>query len=479
MLAINISNFTLLLKYTAENSFIAISFLLVAFINNIYSHKNLRESIIGNFYLLFSMLCIFAADFLTMFLALEMMMICATILIFFANHRIARQYFLTHVFSGSLNLIATILLLTKLGNLEIINLTYLFNAQDTRIIACMMLASCLINVASFPFSGWMINSYPKSSGSSFVYLVTFTSNASMLILIKLFSGLALLKFFGIVTILYGSIYSCFERSLKKIFCYMNVATFGFMMVIIGGEVNDNFGIIIFLFISILYKALFASSLATLSEVSGGIMLFCLFLSAFMMIGAPPLASFVTKTVLINNLGHDIYYYSIILMQLLISISSFHMLIRLFSTRKTDNTKLVLSSKYSLLLVSCLNIAASLFLHKIVSYINPLYKLELLDYKFNMFAKQIIIIIIAGIIAFVTRNFKKISTKNLDLDLFQIVDGLVKYIFESFKIWNAVSDNIALCYNRCEKLVVDKITSIRHTQSSIFIVILLLILFFLR
>ena len=53
----------------------------------------------------------------------------------------------------------------------------------------IMLIGMLINIAAFPFSGWMVKYYPKASPSGFLYLISFTTKVSVILLAKIFLGL--------------------------------------------------------------------------------------------------------------------------------------------------------------------------------------------------------------------------------------------------------------------------------------------------
>ena len=82
-----------------------------------------------------------------------------------------------------------------------------------------------------------------------LYLISFTSKISI---IKLFSG-----FFGLSMVIYGGIYACIEDNIKRVVCYLTVSQLGFMLIAVGAKSQQaNLGIIVFLSVHILYKALF-------------------------------------------------------------------------------------------------------------------------------------------------------------------------------------------------------------------------------
>ncbi|MDR0330074.1 MAG: hypothetical protein LBH99_05435, partial [Rickettsia sp.] len=198
---INLYNNSFVINFSSENKLIALAFIVVTLATNLYAiSKNRKfEVLIGSLYSASSLVCLFAGDFVSMFVSLEMMMIFATLLIFYGNYknsvRAARQYLLTHLISGSLILIGISYIITHTSSSQIISLTSLTENQEAGFIFyALIFCGCLINVASIPFSGWLVNCYPFASSSGMIYLTSFTSKISIIILLKLFSGLEILKF---------------------------------------------------------------------------------------------------------------------------------------------------------------------------------------------------------------------------------------------------------------------------------------------
>ena len=272
---INLYNNSFIINFSHENKLMALAFMVVTLVTNLYAISQNRkfEVLIGSLYSTASLICLFAGDFISMFVALEMMMICAALLIFYGNCKnsikAARQYFLTHLISGSLILIGISYIITNSSNTQISPLTQLIENRDSScIFYVLILAGCLINVAIIPFSGWIVNCYPFASTSGMLYLISFTSKISIIILLKLFSGLELLKFFGLSMIIYGGIYACIEDNIKRVVCYLTVSQLGFMLIAIGTKSQQaNLGIIVFLSVHILYKALFGLYVAILIDKS--------------------------------------------------------------------------------------------------------------------------------------------------------------------------------------------------------------------
>jgi multicomponent Na+:H+ antiporter subunit D len=473
MLEIKLQNFTFLLNFSHANILIFAAMLIVTFATNMYLVRNLK--IIGNIYFLFTTFAIFADDYFSIFFSLEAMMICASLLLFQTDHKIAKQYFLTHFFSGSLNLVAIILLFIKVGNMQISNITYLFLDDDKYIIGYLFLLSYMINIASFPFSNWMLNSYTKSTDHSFLYLIIFTTNISIIIVNKLFAGLHLLKFIGLANIIYGSIYGYMEVNYKKIFCYINIITFGMLLIIIGQEQQDMTQIVtLFIFISILYKSLFAFSITMFQEISKFLIIICSILSILIIINIPFTASFLTKTFMTSDINHDIYYHIIYFGKIITNVVLLQIYWKLYSTDTLKINNVI--SQTSILFLCLVNISINFYIYDIANYLNISNEFINFEYK-NHINSQFIIILTSFIISFLSKNSYKFITDKYEIDFFKII-GLtckkiqyikipVKYliIFDYFKnnFIEKIKNNIIFKYKLNQK-------------DSILIIIILLILF---
>lgn len=497
-------NFTFI--FSAENKLIGLALLIVTLITNLYaiSKNQKHELIIGNIYSAASLTCLLAGDLISMFIALEFMMIGAAILIFYGGHqdstRAARQYFLTHLFSGSLILIGIIYIITATGNTQIISLTPQFFDNNFYII--FILIGCLINVAVVPFSGWMVNCYPASSNSSFIYLISFSSKVSLMILLKLFSGLEMLKFAGILMILYGGIFAVIENNLKKLLCYLAISQAGFMLIAIGENSHQTtLGIIAFLFIHIIYKALFALYIAILNDqraienfskitspplLKNPLLFSSLIIIVLTMIGMPWLASFSTKIAVTSVLDKDINYYMIILLKYLTCLVMFSFLQRHLKKHSITTKKQQPSAKASILPNNASNLSltlilastfiTSIFLPKILAAIWPAYPLEILKIEANDLAQQLLILLLGLISATAIRKLPRYSTTNINLDLPQLLERgchrlkskyQQEYLAEDITLENSTNDIL-------QETTLHRLKSLHNQGTSLFIVLILLV-----
>jgi multicomponent Na+:H+ antiporter subunit D len=146
------------------NKLIGFAFCIVLLAANLYSigQNKKFELILGNFYAASMLLCLFAGDFLSLFIGLELMMLFSSSIIFIGEKRFsirsAKKYFITHLTSSSLILFGIVHIISKSKSLALVNVTSLMsNPEYSTIVLVIMLIGMLINIAAFPFSGWMVN----------------------------------------------------------------------------------------------------------------------------------------------------------------------------------------------------------------------------------------------------------------------------------------------------------------------------------
>ncbi|WP_425363637.1 proton-conducting transporter membrane subunit [Candidatus Tisiphia endosymbiont of Hybos culiciformis] len=500
---INLYNNSFIINFSHENKLIALAFMVVTLVTNLYAISQNRkfEVLIGSLYSIASLICLFAGDFISMFVALEMMMICAALLIFYGNCKnsikAARQYFLTHLISGSLILIGISYIITNNSNIQIISLTQLIENRDSSFIFyVLILAGCLINVASIPFSGWIVNCYPFASTSGMIYLTSFTSKISIIILLKLFSGLEILKFFGLLMIIYGGVYACIEDNIKRLVCYLTVSQLGFMLIAIGTKSQQaNLGIIVFLSVHILYKALFGLYVAILidkgniencSEIKGlysgrsPLLLGSLIVSVLFIIALPPLASFVSKIVVTNALDRDINYYAIFLLKVMTCVA-------LFSTVKYKSLisdfypNLNILSRLSLFVMLSFILVTNFFLEQGLKLVWSSYPVETLDINWLDIVKQVVIIVIGILLSIVfSKKISRHSTANINLDLFQFIENNFRRIYSKYHlVRQGFHDKLGAEYpvfKRVEKNALRQIKSLHNQSTALLVVMISLIIF---
>ncbi|NRB10799.1 MAG: hypothetical protein HRU35_04200, partial [Rickettsiaceae bacterium] len=264
---------SLIANYDSSSKLIGFAFIIVLFVANSYaiSRNKKFELIFGTCHAAFAFTSLFAGDFVSLFAGLELMMIFSAAIIFIGVHRSslrsAKKYFLTHLMSGNMIVIGIAYIIMKTGSTELVLVTDLLNnPRYSSVILMIMLAGFVVNLASFPFSGWMVNYYPESSPSGFLYLISFSTKISVILVLKLFAGSEILQYVAIIMIIYSAARALFENNLLSLLCYLSIMKIGFMVIgiSIGNEIT-LYSTTCYLFIHILYKLLLSVSVASLID----------------------------------------------------------------------------------------------------------------------------------------------------------------------------------------------------------------------
>lgn len=271
-MALKLVKYSLSAHFTEVNQLFGKVMLLAVLCINLYAiaRKKKLEIIFGNLYASFALFCVFAHDFLSIFVGIELMMIASSIIIFIGNKkdslRHAKQYFTTHLVSSSMILIGIAHIMTTANDSSIMLL--LNDNNFSPVFLNIMLLGFIINIAAFPFSGWMVNCYSSASPTGFVYLISFTTKINTLLIIKLFNGFEILQYVGIIMILYAGIKAILENHLLKLLCYFSIIQMGFILIACHmPEINENMILLIitFLLAHLLYKTLLSLCSATLID----------------------------------------------------------------------------------------------------------------------------------------------------------------------------------------------------------------------
>lgn len=246
-----------------QNKLISLAFIFVLLMGNLSAigHKKRLDVVWGSFYAAFSVAAVLSGDFISLFVNLELMAVVSAIIIFIGEKksslRAAKKYFLTHLASGNMILLGIIYIFNLTGSFELVSLTPLFNNPETSKLALtIMLIGMQINIAAFPFTGWMANYYPTASTPGFVYLISYTTKLSIFLFIKLLPGYFILKYVALVMIIYCALKLAVEHEPLHMLCYFSILSMGFMLLAVSYSQADNIHLTVYyLFTSILYNLL--------------------------------------------------------------------------------------------------------------------------------------------------------------------------------------------------------------------------------
>ena len=207
-------------------------FSLMAAVGGLYAmqHSSRRELAAGMAYAGGAIGVCFAGDLLTFFIFWELMAIFSTLVIWSGGSAQAQaaglRYALLHFFGGVV-LMAGIAMLAAQGSLEITAL----DLQNPA--AWLVLIGVLINAAAPPLGAWVPDAYPEASAGGAVMLSAFTTKTSVLALILLFPGAAILTVIGPLMVLYGMGYALLSNDIRRLLAYSIVGQVGFMVTAVG------------------------------------------------------------------------------------------------------------------------------------------------------------------------------------------------------------------------------------------------------
>jgi multicomponent Na+:H+ antiporter subunit D len=478
--SIEFFHITLIYNYDGFNAAVNTAFIFVLFCANMYAiaHNNKKELILGSCYAGATFLCLLAGDFISMLIGLELMVVFSSMIIFIggirSSLRSAKKYFLTHLVSSSMIIIGIAYLITKNNSLEIAHITDLLNQPNySKIALHIMLIGMLINIAAFPFSGWMVNYYPKATPAGFLYLISFTTKVSIMLLLKLFAGYEALKYVAIIMMLYASVKAIFEDNLLSIICYLSIISMGFMLLAIS---NGNYAIIpaitIYLFIDILYKLLMSIAAASIIDQTGihdasdlrkikdRVVLLGLGISILMMMNLPITTSFYAKLSMSEFFTDPISNFAIIF-------SSFMSILvvpwkQYFAAKKSFRFHVPGAVIFSIIVLTIIllgiNIAKPYF--SVFSDIK-------MEFHISAILKQIAIILIALPIGFLWKIKRKITKP---INLIETMGNIFFYFYNYYtnKRQEALESE-PLTIKPLEQQMLKKLASFHNQQTAIFVV----------
>lgn len=444
-------NLKLIWEFDDFNKLIGAAFLLVLLTANSYAlgQKKYNELIIGYTYGAAVFISLLAQDFISMFAGLEIMMVMSSIIIFigsskeeksFTSINCGKKYFLTHLVTSNMILIGIAHIMFKSNSSEIILVTNLMEDPEySHAILYVMFTAMVINIAAFPFSGWMVNYYKAASASGFLYLINFTTKLGVVLLIKVFYGFEPLKYVGLIMILYSGFKAIFEENIFALLCYLSIVAMGIMTIgISSGNKSALIGVTCYLFIHIIYKCLLSALCATLRDRKG--ITLCLELGKFkhtillisasigisLMINIPFSLSFYNKAEL-SHLFSSNFFYIAILLSSAFTIISFPWK-EIIKHKKVIPLEMNIYNKFSLIFISlaCF-ITGFLWVFTPISNIfYPLYELN--NYYYEIF-KQLVIYVISIIIV-ISLNIRR--KESISLNLLEVIGYSFAYLYNYWK-----------------------------------------------
>jgi multicomponent Na+:H+ antiporter subunit D len=432
-----------------------------------------------------------AADFISVFICLEIMMVASSIIIFIGGQKSslssAKQYFITHLTSSSMIMMGILHIISKSGNIELQNAAELiYDPSYSPAIIIIMLTGMLINIAAFPFTGWMVNYYQKASPSGFIYLISFTTKLSVVLLVKVFAGLDALKYIAALFIFYSAAKIIFEDNLQSLLCYLSVMAIGLMLMgISNGSPEAVSAVICYLFIHIIYKSLLSICIATIIDQTGHtectditrikskLINIGFIVAIALMINFPGTSSLHIKSIISHLFTGTVFYFIIVII-------TFSAILALpwqqyYEQQHSKNIKLNIYTKISLVILTAIAVLAAIFGANLLA-LNQKTNLN----SFSLFSfeslKQLLIIFAALITAL------KLKRKRFKTNPINLSEWLGNKFFYYYSRWDektgaAMQPSESWSINSLERQAKSKLSIMHNQQTAIFIVFIIFIIMF--
>lgn len=321
----------------------AIAFLITLLLGIIYSFsffKSRIEICAACFHAASAIGVLFAANLMMFFIMWELMLVGAAIIMFNSAHKdsycSSMRYITMHLISSAFLLAG----ISLEGYLNSSNIMYKFIIDYSFVKALFMnftyealspfllLVAFLVNIAAFPFSAWLPDSYSKASPQGGVFLSVFSTKVSIFALLVMFGGSSLLIPIGVAMILYGIIYGALENDIIKILCYSIVCQLGFIVVGIGnGSEIAITGASILVFSHIIYEILLFMTFGAVIIMTGKrkcsdlgslslnmkVTSFCAVIASFSVVSFPLSSAFFGKAMIIDAMENNIFLWFVLVL----------------------------------------------------------------------------------------------------------------------------------------------------------------------
>ncbi|MBI9111552.1 Na(+)/H(+) antiporter subunit D [Maridesulfovibrio ferrireducens] len=208
--------------------------------------------------------CVFAGDYLTLFIFWELMAVASTFLIWLHRTKTSSaagyRYFLFHMLGGLFLLGGLLLRYHEIG-------TFAFLPVDPSAVQYydwLILIGFCVNAAVVPLHAWLPDAYPEATIPGAVFMCAFTTKTAVYVLARGFSGVYVLAIAGTFMAVYGVLYASMENNARRILSYHIVSQVGYMVAGIGiGTALCLNGAIAHAYAHILYKGLLFMSVGTI------------------------------------------------------------------------------------------------------------------------------------------------------------------------------------------------------------------------
>ena len=215
--------------------------------------------------------CIYAGDFITLFLFWEMMAFSSVFLIWFRGRReslgAGYRYLLVHV-AGGVVLLGGIVLQCGGIHGQPWSFEHLDVHNPTPAIYLIMIGF-ILNAAVPPLHAWLPDAYSEATFNGSVFMCAFTTKTAVYALCRGFAGMEILVPLGVIMALYGVVYAVLENDCRRLLAYHIISQVGYMVAGVGlGTPMAINGACAHAFAHILYKGLLFMGCGAVLHMTG-------------------------------------------------------------------------------------------------------------------------------------------------------------------------------------------------------------------
>ena len=297
-------------------------FAIQALIGAVYAlHlKDVKQQIAAMVYVGGAFVCVFAGDYLTLFVGWELQSVASTMLIWLNSKNnpnsagAGMRYFLVHTLGGLLVLGGVLLRYKAIGTLGFDHVTGPMHIYDW-----LIMLGFGVNAAFVVLHAWLPDAYPDATITGAVFMSAFTTKTAVYVLARGFAGTEFLAWMGLAMAIYGVLYATMENNARRILSYHIMSQVGYMVAGIGiGTAMTVNGACAHAYAHILYKGLlfmsvgailYSTGTAKLNQLGGLVgklpLVMLLYMVAGLSIsGMPVFNGFVSKTMTIAGAFAD-------------------------------------------------------------------------------------------------------------------------------------------------------------------------------
>lgn len=304
----------IILKADPLSLVFALIFSILSLVGCIYAlHINRAgETLAAMVYAGSSLSVVLAGDWLTLIIFWEVMAVSSVFLVWIRKTpqalKAGFRYIMVHMLGGNL-LLAGIFLKVSEGQIVITSLT-----GTNGWAFWLIFLGIAINAAIPPLHAWLPDAYPEATITGSVFMSSLTTKVAIYCLIRVFPGMQLLLWAGIIMAIYGVVFAILENDIRRLLSYHIISQVGIMVTGagIGTELALN-GATALAYTHIIYKSLlfmcvgaviYATGRSKLTELGGfyrtmPLTAICLSIGALAISGVPPFCGFISKPMVIS------------------------------------------------------------------------------------------------------------------------------------------------------------------------------------